>query len=96
LQAEQSKALQQAQDQFDTQQDQANQARLLQREQELRTQNRLDNNPGLGGFDRYVYDQTGIRPGDASAGVFPALPSREDHAERVSRLAHETRRSKGG
>jgi hypothetical protein len=36
------------------------QARLAEREQTLRTQNRLDNNPGLGGFDRSVYDQTGL------------------------------------
>jgi hypothetical protein len=73
-QAQQRTALQKASDQFDKQQASAQQAaesaRLAEREQTLRTQNRLDNNPGLGGFDRYVYDQTGIRPGDASAGVF--------------------------
>lgn len=48
----------------------AEQERLTARERELRTQNRLDNNPGLGGFDRSIYDQTGIRPADAVPGVF--------------------------
>jgi hypothetical protein len=48
----------------------AEQDRLQQRETQLRTQNRLDNNPGLGGFDRAIYDKTGIRPADATPGVF--------------------------
>jgi hypothetical protein len=40
-------------DQYQAEQAAAEQARLADREQQLRTQNRLDNNPGLGGFDRY-------------------------------------------
>jgi hypothetical protein len=80
-QAEQARALKLAQTQYDKQQAAAeavrarkqaseDAARLAAREQELRTQNRLDNNPGLGGFDRSIYDQTGIKPADALPGVF--------------------------
>lgn len=42
---------------------------ILAREQALRAQNRADNNPGLGGYDRFVHDQTGILPQDAVMGV---------------------------
>jgi hypothetical protein len=47
-----------------------NDARLVTRERELRTQNRMEDNPGLGGFDRSIYDQTGLRPQEAQRGVF--------------------------
>lgn len=70
LQDTQARALADAQAQVDKQQQAADTQRLLKREQELRTQNRLDNNPGLGGFDRSIYDQTGIKPADAVPGVF--------------------------
>lgn len=74
LQAQQRGVLQRSSDQFDKQQTTAQQAaesaRLADREQELRTQNRLDNNPGLGGFDRSVYDQTGLPPQETTRGLF--------------------------
>jgi hypothetical protein len=70
LQADQGRNLKRAEDQFNTQQQAAETARLAEREKELRTQNRLDNNPGLGGYDRAIYDQIGVRPNDVVPGVF--------------------------
>jgi hypothetical protein len=66
----QTRNLDAAQAKITAEQKAADAARLVGREQELRTQNRLDNNPGLGGFDRSIYDQTGLRPNDAVPGVF--------------------------
>ncbi len=47
----------------------AQQAYLNQREQQFRLFNRLANDPGQNGFDRYVYNQTGVRPADAVPGM---------------------------
>lgn len=74
LQAQQRTNLQKASNQFDKQQAASQQAaesqRLADREQQLYTQNRLDNNPGVGGFLRAIYDQTGLLPQSAEAGVW--------------------------